>query len=330
MKAPRPSHQRTMVGKPSLLQNPLWNGILQQLRMRPPQTSTKKKKQFDNRLAPVRELIKSQPPAIKSSLSDVAIRLLLGTQKLSYNRAGTLTQRMNEDSFPRPVNIKAKLEFPPALKDYPQTIQKLHQWNDYLDEVKKKLKVGVLAQSDHICEFLHKERSGLFMEKIVAMAKGYGVYHRQLEGAEGAPLSNQAYGAGGVYCYYSRLPAGHEVFQYLGENKATSLAKVRAKYLVTADGSTAFHASQLLELYNFPLTLGQVAATPPRLPPSSPDPCDHPVTAPWPMPRVKTSSSPRRRRKSPTHSRTTHTIMRLSSSPTDTRNRTSKQERNRF
>jgi hypothetical protein len=75
----------------------------------------KKQKQFDNRLAPVRELIKSQPPAIKSLLSDTSIGLLLATKKLSSKRVGILAQRMNEDSFPRSVNIKAKLEFPPAL-----------------------------------------------------------------------------------------------------------------------------------------------------------------------------------------------------------------------
>jgi hypothetical protein len=94
---------------------------------------------------------------------------------------------MNEVSFPSSVNIKAKLEFSTVLKDDPKTIENLHQWNDYLDEVKRKLKVQVLAQSDHTCEFLHKERFGLFMEKIVAIAEGYGAYHRQLEGAEGAP-----------------------------------------------------------------------------------------------------------------------------------------------
>jgi hypothetical protein len=144
--------------------------------------------------------------------------LLLAMQKLSSKRAGILAQRMNEYSFPRSVNIKAKLEFPLALKDEPQTIENLHQWNDYLGEVKKKSKVQVLTQSDRTCEFLHKERFGLFMEKIVAIAENYCAYHRQLEGgAEGAPLSDQAYGAAGVYCYYSRLPAGHEVFQYLGE-----------------------------------------------------------------------------------------------------------------
>jgi hypothetical protein len=75
-------------------------------------------------------------------------------------------------------------------------------------------------------------------------------------------------GAAGVYCYYSRLPAGHEVFQYLGEDKSTSLAEVKAKYLVTADGSSAFHASQLLALSNVPVTPGQVPATPQRLPPT--------------------------------------------------------------
>jgi hypothetical protein len=228
----------------------------------------KKQKQFDNRLAPVRELIESQPPAIKSLLSDTAIGLLLATQKLSSKRAGILAQRMNEDSFPRSVNIKAKLEFPPVLKDNRKTIENLHQWNDYLDEVKKKLKVKVLAQSDRTCEFLHKERFGLFMEKIVAIAEGYVAYHRQLEGAEGAPISDQTYGAAGVYYYYSRLPAGHEVKQYLGEDKSTSLAEVKAKYLVTADGSSAFHASQLLALSNFPVTPGQVAATPQQLSPT--------------------------------------------------------------
>jgi hypothetical protein len=80
-------------------------------------------------------------------------------------------------------------------------------------------------------------------------------------------VAPQTYGAAGVYCYYSRLPAGHEVFQYLGEDKSTSLAEVKAKYLVTVDGSSAFHASQLFALSNFPVTPGQVAATPQRLPP---------------------------------------------------------------
>jgi hypothetical protein len=116
---------------------------------------------------------------------------------------------------------------------------------------------------------------------LSAIAKGYGAYHRQLEGAEGAPLSGQTYGAAGLYCYYSRLPAGHEVFQYLGEDKSTSLAKVKAKYLVTADGSSAFHASQLLALSNFPVTPGQVAATPQQLlpPVAAPvrPPCDSPM-----------------------------------------------------
>jgi hypothetical protein len=69
---------------------------------------------------------------------------------------------MNEDLFPRSANIKAKLEFPLALKDDPQTIKSLHQWNDYLGEVKKKLNVKVLAQSNCTCEFLHKERFSLF------------------------------------------------------------------------------------------------------------------------------------------------------------------------
>jgi hypothetical protein len=119
------------------------------------------------------------------------------------------------------------------------------------------------------------------MEKIVAIAEGYGLYHRQLEGAEGAPLSDQTYGAAGVYCYYSRLPAGHEVFQYLGEDKSTSLAEVKAKYLVTADGSSAFHASQLLALVsNLPVTLGQVPAPPQRLPPTVAAPMRPPSDSP--------------------------------------------------
>jgi hypothetical protein len=46
------------------------------------------------------------------------------------------------------VNIKAKIEFTTALKEESQTIDNLHKWKKYLDEVKKRLKVQVLAQSD--------------------------------------------------------------------------------------------------------------------------------------------------------------------------------------
>jgi hypothetical protein len=45
------------------------------------------------------------------------------------------------------------------------------------------------------------------------------------------------------------------------------LAEVKAKYLIAADGSPAFHASQLRGLTNFPVTPGQVGATPQGLPP---------------------------------------------------------------
>jgi hypothetical protein len=165
------------------------------------------------------------------------------------------------------VNIKAKLEFPTALKDDAKTIENLHKWNEYLDKVKNKLKVQVLAQSDRTCEFLHEQRFGLFMEKIVAIAEGFGAYHRQLEGAEGAPLSDQAYGAVSVYCYYNRLLANHEIFKYLGKDKKTSMAEVQAKYLIAADGSSKFHASQLRELSDFSVTPEQAVATLFQLPP---------------------------------------------------------------
>jgi hypothetical protein len=173
---------------------------------------------------------------------------------------------MNEDWFPRLVNIKTKLEFPTALKDDAKTIENLRKWNEYLAEVKKKLKVQVLAQSDRTCEFLQEQRFGLFMEKNVSMAEGFGAYHHQLEGAKGAPLSNQAYGAVGVYCYYNRLSAYLDVFSYLGEDKKKSMAKVKAKCLTAANGSSLFHASQLQELSRFTVTADEVVATPQWLP----------------------------------------------------------------
>jgi hypothetical protein len=129
-------------------------------------------------------------------------------------------------------------------------------------KVKKKLKVQVLAQSDRTCEFLEEQRFGLLMEKIVAIAEGCGAYHCQLEGAEGAPLSNQVYGAVGVYCYYRRLPAYHNIFRHLGEDKKKSMDKVKAKYLTAADGSSLFHASQLQELSRFAVTVDEEVATP--------------------------------------------------------------------
>jgi hypothetical protein len=63
------------------------------------------------------------------------------------------------------------------LKDDTQTIDNLHKWNEYIDEVKKKLMVQVLAQSDRTCDFLQEQRFGLFTKTIVAIAKGFGGYH---------------------------------------------------------------------------------------------------------------------------------------------------------
>jgi hypothetical protein len=158
---------------------------------------------------------------------------------------------MNKDSFPRLVNIKAKLEFPAALKEYSQTINNLHKWNKYLDEEKKRLKVQVLAQSDRTCEFLHEQRFDLFTENIFAIAEGFGVYHRQLDGAECAPPYDQAYGAATIYCHYSRLLARHKI------DRETSMAKVKAKSLIAA-------ASQLSELGGFSVTPEQATTTPQR------------------------------------------------------------------
>jgi hypothetical protein len=262
-------------------------------------SNNKKQKQFDSSLAPIQKLIESQPPAIRSLLSDTAIGLLLATQKLSSKRSGILAQRMNRDSFPRLVNIKGKFEFPTALKDDAKTIDNLHKWNEYLNKVKKKLKVQVLAQSDWTCEFLHEQRFGLFMKKIVAITEGFGAYHRQLEGAEGAPLSDQAYGAAGVYCYYSRRLACHEVFTYLGKDKKTTMAEVQAKYLVAADGSNIFHASQLRELSTFSITLEQAIATPTRLPPEVSTPVRPPGHSPMANDKSRNPLEPKEEEKEP-------------------------------
>jgi hypothetical protein len=205
---------------------------------------------------------------------------------------------MNADSFPRSVNIKAKLEFPTALKDEAKTIDNLHKWNEYLDEVKKKLKVQVLAQSDRTYKLLHKQRFGLFIEKIVAITEGFGAYHRQSEGAEGAPLSNQAYGAAGVYCS-SRLLACHEVFTYLGKDKKTTMAEVKAKYLVAADGSNTFHASQLCELSDFSITLEQAITTPTPLPPKVRTPVRPPGHSPMANDQSRSPLKPEEEDKEP-------------------------------
>jgi hypothetical protein len=98
---------------------------------------------------------------------------------------------------------------------------------------------------------------------LPAIAKGFGAYHCQLDGVEGAPLSDQAYGAAGIYCYCSRLLACHKVFNYLGKDRNTLMAEAQAKYLIAAYGSSIFHASQLRALSTFSITtLEQSIATP--------------------------------------------------------------------
>jgi hypothetical protein len=210
------------------------------------------------------------------------------------------------------VNIKAKPEFPTALEEDSQTIDNLHKWNEYLNKAKPKLKVQVLAQSDPTCEFLHEQCFGLFTENIVTIAKGFGTYHHQLEGAKCAPLSDQAYGAAGIYCYYSRLLACQEVFRYHQEDRETSMAEVKAKYLIAADVSSIFHASRLRELSGFSVTPEQAITTPQWFLPQVNAHVHPPGGSPTANDQSQNPSSPRRRRKSPTHGRTTHTIVWLS------------------
>jgi hypothetical protein len=145
--------------------------------------------------------------------------------------------------------LKAKLAFPQEMKEDPQTQENEQIWNAYIQTTKNEMKRQVLKQGERIVEFLQEKRLLLFHEKVLIIAEGYFTWFSELEGIEAPPaLSNHAYGAVSIYCYFNSIGPSNPIFSYLCEDQETLLKAFKKKYLTTTAGTLLFTESQLQEL----------------------------------------------------------------------------------
>jgi hypothetical protein len=240
----------------------------------------KKKPPTDARLEPIRAMIESQPSAIQVTLNETALILLLATQTLRQKQAGILSLELNADLYPKASNLKAKLDYPKELANDEETLKNVKEWDEYIETTKKEMKKRIIKQATRTATFLHSARLELFHSRLTNIAEGYTTYHRKLEQANDEPLSNQAYGAAAVYCYYSTLPATNKLFlQYLHEEQDDTMLAYYKQYLKTTDGrQPLFAIAQLRELgslagpgdVTIELLHPETAAAPPASPPASP------------------------------------------------------------
>jgi hypothetical protein len=210
--------------------------------------TAKKTLKLDARLEPIRAVIESQPRALQVTLSDTAIAMLLATRKLRDKRAGIVHLTTTTDLYPRSANLQVKLDYPKELKDDEQTIQNVKEWDDFLKVTKDKLKAKILVQSERTAEFYQEQRLKTFHDNLLIIAEGYVTWHNEIAGVTDIPLSNHAYGAASVYCYYNTLAPMNEIFSYLCEEQDSLLKAFKTEHLTTAAGHPLFSDTQLQSL----------------------------------------------------------------------------------
>jgi hypothetical protein len=214
-----------------------------------PEATTRPKLKLDARLETIRQTIESQPTAIQSTLSDTAVAMLLVTRKLREKRAGIVNLTTNKDLYPRSCNLKIKLNFPDDMKDDAQTQENAKKWDELIQKVKDEMKKQLVNQGERTVEFMQEKRLDLFHERLLTIAEGYFTWFSALDGID-APetLSNHAYGAASIYCFYNEIAPRHGIFNYLGETQDGLLEGFKSKHLTTASGRPLFSDRKLQTL----------------------------------------------------------------------------------
>jgi hypothetical protein len=175
--------------------------------------------------------------------------MLLVTRKLREKRAGIVNLTSNKDLYPRSCNIKMKLNFPIEMKDDEQTIENSKKWDENIQRMKDEMKKQLVNQGERTIEFMQDKRLELFHERLLTIAEGFVTWFSALDGVDApATLSNHAYGAASIYCFYNELPPRHGVFTYLGEDQNSLLELFKKKHLTTAAGRPLFSDLQLQTL----------------------------------------------------------------------------------
>jgi hypothetical protein len=84
---------------------------------------------------------------------------------------------MNQEVYPRSINLKCKLDIPLEMKDNAESIENTQAWNDYRTKVKNKFKEKILNQGERVSTWMQETRYANFIKSIVALALGYATYH---------------------------------------------------------------------------------------------------------------------------------------------------------
>jgi len=123
-------------------------------------------------------------------------------------------------------------------------------WDDYIQKTKDEMKKQVLKQGERTVDFLTEKGLALLQDKVLTIAEGYFTWFAELEGLDTPPptLSNQAYGAVSIYCYFNSISPSDRIFSYLFEEQDSLLKAFKLKYLTTTSGTPLFSAAQLQDL----------------------------------------------------------------------------------
>jgi hypothetical protein len=211
-----------------------------------PDSKPKGKLKLDARLETIRSTIESQPTAIQVTLSDTAVAMLLVTRKLRDKRAGIVNLTMNPTLYPRSCNLKVKLAFPNEMKDDEKTIANSKKWDEFIQTTKDEMKKQLVTQGERTISFMSEKRLELFNERLLTIAEGYVTWYSALDDVEAEnTVSNHAYGAASIYCYFDTIAPNNCIFEYLGVNQDIFLEDFKKKHLTTATGKLLFTTDQL-------------------------------------------------------------------------------------
>jgi hypothetical protein len=105
-----------------------------------------------------------------------------------------------------------------------------------------------MRTKEYLYDFFQAKRLGTFNDHLLIIAEGFVAWHCAIKGVKETPLSNHAYGAVSLYCYYNTLHLRHELFTYLCEDQDSILRDFKKKILATAAGRPLFTDDQLQNL----------------------------------------------------------------------------------
>jgi hypothetical protein len=135
------------------------------------------------------------------------------------------------------------------MKDDARTQENAKKWDELIQQMKTEMKKQLVNQGERTIKFMQEKRLNLFHERLLTIAEGYVTWFSALDSIN-APetLSNHAYGAASIYCFYSEIAPRHGIFSYLSRDQNSLLESFKLKHLTMASGRPLFSDLQLQTL----------------------------------------------------------------------------------